>query len=232
MTGTPLAEVLAQLQSCVNPDHLDEMARVGINSQQALGIDIYTLRRLAKPLKPDHALALGLWETGIHEARLLASMVDDPAQASEAQLEAWAADFDSWDVCDQVCDNLFQHTVFAYPKAYEWSGRSEEFVKRAGFVLMACLAFFDRLAPDSKLAQFFPLIVQASDDERNFVKKAVNWALRNLGKRSRSLNEQAVAVAREIQSRGTRPARWIAADALRELTSEKVQARLNKREPR
>jgi 3-methyladenine DNA glycosylase AlkD len=216
---------MAQLQSCANPDHLAEMARVGIRAHNMLGVDIYTLRKLAKPLKPDHSLALDLWESGMHEARLLASMVDDPTQASEAQLEAWAADFDAWDVCDQVCDNLFQHTVFAYPKAFEWSGRSEEFIKRAGFVLMACLAFYDRAAPDSRLAEFFPVIVQASDDERNYVKKAVNWALRNLGKRSRALNEQAVAVAREIQSRGTRPARWIAADALRELTSAKVQAR-------
>ena len=132
--------------------------------------------------------------------------------------------FNSWDVCDQVCDNLFQHTSFAYPKAFEWSGRSEEFVKRAGFVLMACLAFYDRTAPEAKLAQFFPVIVQASDDDRNFVKKAVNWALRNLGKRSPALNEQAIATAREIQARGTRAARWIAADALRELTSDKMKA--------
>jgi 3-methyladenine DNA glycosylase AlkD len=204
------------------------MRRIGINLHNTLGIDIYTLRKLAEPLKPDHDLALGLWETGIHDARLLASMVDDPAQATEAQLEAWAAAFDSWDVCDQVCDNLFQHTVYAYPKAFEWSGRSEEFVKRAGFVLMACLAYFDRQAADTKLAQFFPVIIQASDDERNFVKKAVNWALRNLGKRNLALNAQAIAAAQEIKARGTRPARWIAADALRELTSEKVKARLKR----
>ena len=223
-----LTDVLAQLQSLANPAHMAEMARVGIDTRHALGIDIYTLRKLAKPLRPDHDLALGLWETGIHEARLLASMVDDPAQAAEAQLEAWAANFASWDICDQVCDNLFQHTTFAYPKAFEWCGRDEEFVKRAGFVLMACLAFHDRTAPDAKLAQFFPVILQASDDERNYVKKAVNWALRNLGKRSLAMNEQAVAVAHEIQARGTRSARWIAADALRELTSEKVQRRLRK----
>lgn len=227
MSATPLAEVLAQLQSHANPANVAGMARFGINPHNTLGIDIYTLRKLAKPLRPDHDLALGLWQAGLHESRLLASMVDDPAQATEAQLEAWVVDFDSWDVCDQVCDNLFQHTAYAYPKAFEWSGRSEEFVKRAGFVLMACLAFFDHDAPDTKLAQFFPVIVQASDDERNFVKKAVNWALRNLGKRNLTLNAQAIAAAQEIQARGTRPARWIAADALRELTSEKVKARLN-----
>ena len=225
----PVADVLAQLRACARADRLSEMARVGIHPQRALGVDIYTLRKLAKPLRPDHKLASDLWESGIHEARILASMVDDPALASEAQLEAWAVDFDSWDVCDQVCDNLFQHTIYAYPKAFEWSERSEEFVKRAGFVLMACLAFFDRAAPDARLAQFFPVILQASDDDRNYVKKAVNWALRNLGKRNPVLNEQAIAVAREIQSRGTRPARWIAADALRELTSDKVQARIRKR---
>jgi 3-methyladenine DNA glycosylase AlkD len=224
-----LEDVLDQLYSCANPAHMAEMRRIGINLHNTLGIDIYTLRKLAKPLKPDHDLALGLWESGIHDARLLASMVDDPAQVTEAQLEAWAGAFDSWDVCDQVCDNLFQHTAFAYPKAFEWSGRSQEFVKRAGFVLMACLAFYDRTAPDAKLAQFFPIIVQASDDERNYVKKAVNWALRNLGKRSQVMNAQAIAVAQEIQGRGTRPARWIATDALRELTSEKMQLRLRKR---
>jgi len=223
-----LTEVLTRLQSLASPAHMAELRRIGINAEHALGVDIYTLRRLAKSLQPDHDLALGLWETGIHEARLLASMVDDPAQATEAQLEAWAADFDSWDICDQVCDNLFQHTAFAYPKAYEWSRRDEEFVKRAGFVLMACLAFFDRTAPDTKLAQFFPIIIQSSDDERNYVRKAVNWALRNLGKRSLAMNEQAVAVAQVIRERGTRPARWIAADALRELTSEKVRRRLMK----
>jgi 3-methyladenine DNA glycosylase AlkD len=223
-----LKEVLDQLQSLANPTHMAEMRRVGINLHNTLGIDIYTLRNLAKPLSPDHDLALGLWESGIHEARLLASMVDDPAQTTEAQLEAWAAAFDSWDVCDQVCDNLFQHTAFAYPKAFEWSGRSQEFVKRAGFVLMACLAVYDKTSPEEKLAQFFPIILQASDDERNYVKKAVNWALRNLGKRSQALNKQAIAVAQEIQARGTHPARWIAADALRELTGEKVQQRLRK----
>jgi len=223
-----LADVLAQLQSCANPANVAGMSRFGINPHNTLGIDIYTLRKLAKPLGPDHDLALGLWESGIHEARILASIVDDPAQATEAQLEAWVAVFDSWDVCDQVCDNLFQHTSFAYPKAFEWSGRSEEFVKRAGFVLMACLAYHDRTAPEAKLAQFFPVILQASDDGRNFVKKAINWALRNLGKRSQALNEQAISVARDIQSRGSRAARWIAADALRELTSEKVQQRLKR----
>jgi len=223
------AEVLAQLQSSANPTNVAGMARFGINPHNTLGIDINTLRKLAKPLKPDHHLALGLWESGIHEARILASMVDDPAQATEVQLEAWVADFDSWDVCDQMCDNLFQHTSFAYPKAFEWSERSQEFVKRAGFVLMACLAYHDKSAPEEKLAQFFPVILQASDDGRNFVKKAVNWALRNLGKRSQTLNAQAITVAKEIQARGTRPARWIAADALRELTSEKVQQRLRKK---
>lgn len=224
-----LDEILTQLHSYANPSNVAGMARFGINPHCTLGVDIYTLRKLAKPLGHDHNLALGLWVSGIHEARILASMVDDPAQSTETQLEAWVADFDSWDVCDQVCDNLFQYTPFAYPKAFAWSGRNEEFVKRAGFVLMACLAFHDRVAADEKLARFFPIIIQASDDDRNYVKKAVNWALRNLGKRNQPLNGEAIAVANDIRSRGTRAARWIATDALRELTSEKVQLRLRKK---
>lgn len=222
-----LEEVLDYLKSLANPANVAGMARFGINPHGTLGVDIYTLRKMAKEIGVDHALALQLWESGIHEARILASYVADPQQMSEAQIERWAADFDSWDVCDQVC-GLFEATPFGYRKAVEWAGREEEFVRRAAFALMAGLAVHDKKAPDEQLAAFFPVIVQASDDERNFVKKAVNWALRNIGKRSRALNAQAIAAAREIQARGSRPARWIAADALRELTSEKVQARLGR----
>jgi 3-methyladenine DNA glycosylase AlkD len=222
-------EILNQLKSLANPENVAGMARFGINPHNTLGIDIYTLRKLAKqictPTGSDHALALKLWETGIHEARILASYVEDPQLVSEAQIERWVAGFDSWDVCDQVC-GLFEATPFAYRKAVEWAERPEEFVKRAAFAIMAGLAVHDKQASDEKLAQFFPVIVKASDDDRNFVKKAVNWALRNLGKRNRALNEQAIAVARQMQALGTHPGRWIAADALRELSSEKVQKRL------
>ena len=221
----PIDEVLDRLQSLANPDNVAGMARFGINPHNTLGIDIYTLRKLAKGIGTDHALALQLWDSGIHEARILASYIADPQHMSEVQIEQWVADFDSWDVCDQVVE-LFSKTPFAYRKGAEWAQRPEEFVKRAAFALIAELAAHDKQAPDEQLVQFFPIIVRASDDDRNFVKKAVNWALRNLGKRNRALNEQAIATAREIQALGTRPARWIAADALRELTSPKVQARL------
>jgi 3-methyladenine DNA glycosylase AlkD len=219
-----LNEVLDHLQSIANADNVAGMARFGINSQNTLGIDIYTLRKIAKGIGTDHALALQLWNSGIHEARILASYIADPHQMSEAQIEQWVADFDSWDVCDQVVE-LFSKTPFTYRKVADWAQRPEEFVKRAAFALIAELAAHDKQANDEKLAQFFPIIVRASDDDRNFVKKAVNWALRNLGKRNRTLNKQAIATARHIQALGTRPARWIAADALRELTSAKVQGR-------
>lgn len=217
--------ILQELQARANPDNVAGMAKFGINPRGTLGISIYELRKLAKVIGVQHALALQLWETGLHEARILASYIDDPALVTEAQLERWVADFDSWDVVDQVCE-LIAKTPLAYAKVLEWSARPEEFVKRTAFALMAELAVHDKQATDELLAQFFPVIVREANDGRNFVKKAVNWAMRNLGKRDLALNAQAIAAAREIQALGTRPARWIAADALRELTSEAVQARL------
>jgi 3-methyladenine DNA glycosylase AlkD len=226
-----IRDVLEHLQSLANAENVAGMARFGINPDQTLGIDIYTLRKIAKGMGTDLALALQLWDSGYHEARILASYIADPQQISEAQIEHWVADFNSWDMCDQVVE-LFSKTPFAYSKVAEWAQRPEEFVKRAAFALIAELAAHDKQARDEKLAQLFPIIVDASDDDRNFVKKAVNWALRNLGKRNRALNEQAIATAHQIQSLGTRPARWIAAEALRELTSAKVQARFESRTPR
>lgn len=220
-------EVLEHLRSLANPANVAGMARFAINPDRTLGIDIPTLRKLARRIGADHTLALQLWGSGIHEARILASYIADPHQLSEAQVEQWVAEFDSWDVCDQVAD-LFAKTPFAYPKIAEWAQRPETFVKRAAFALITEITTHDKQASDEQLAQFFPIIVRASDDDRNFVKKAVNWALRSLGKRNRALNEQAIATARQIQALGTRPARWIAADALRELTSAKVQARFER----
>jgi 3-methyladenine DNA glycosylase AlkD len=155
-------------------------------------------------------------------------MIDDPVLVDEAQLERWAADFDSWDICDQTCANLFERTALARVKAVEWAEREEEFVKRAAFALMAALAWHDKRAPDEDFERFLPVIAAAADDERNFVKKAVNWALRNIGKRNPALNAAAVACARQIKAQDARSARWIAADAIRELTSAKVQQRLTK----
>jgi 3-methyladenine DNA glycosylase AlkD len=220
------AEITAQLQALANPENAAGMARYGISLNGTLGVPVYTVRRLAKGIEADHTLAQALWETGIHEARIFASLIDDPSQVTGDQMERWVLDFDSWDVCDQVCMNLFDRTRYACSKALEWSERSEEFVKRAGFTIMAGLAVHDRRASPADFEPFFAAIVRQAHDDRNFVKKAVNWALRNLGKRSRNLNERAIRCAREVQAGGSRSARWIAADALRELQSEKVQQRL------
>jgi 3-methyladenine DNA glycosylase AlkD len=219
-------DVIDKLKSLASPEAVEGMARFGINPDHTLGIAIPTLRGLAGEIGRDHRLALDLWESGIHEARILACFIDDPRQVTEAQMELWVRDFDSWDVCDQCCSNLFDRTPYAYQKAVEWSGRSEEFVKRAGFVLMASLALHDKKAGDAQFEQFFPLIAREATDERNFVKKAVNWALRGIGKRGRRLNLLAVETAGQIAQLDSKSARWIASDALRELTSEKVQNKL------
>ncbi len=207
------------------------MARFGINPKNTLGVSIPVIRSLAKKHRKNHELALELWKTGIHEARLLAGFVDDPARVSEAQMESWARDFDSWDVCDQVCSVLFDKTKFAWKKAVEWTKRKEEFVKRAGFVLMACLAVHDKKAGDAEFKKFLALIKQGSTDERNFVRKAVNWALRQIGKRNAALNAAAIKTARDVSKSNcdSKAARWIASDALRELESAAVQKRLDKK---
>jgi len=221
-----LNDVVKELKSMANPKNVKGMARFGINSVNTLGISIYDLRPMAKRLGKDHELAYQLWSTGIHEARLLAGFIDEPDKVTEPQMEHWVKDFDSWDVTDQVCSNLFDKTRFAYKKAFEWSGREEEFVKRAGFVLMAALSVHDKKAPDKDFEKFFPIIKHEATDERNYVKKAVNWALRQIGKRNKALNKAAVKVAKEVRKIDSKSARWIASDALRELTSEKAQARL------
>jgi 3-methyladenine DNA glycosylase AlkD len=222
-------EVIRRLRSLANPDNAAGMVRYGINTRDALGISIYTLRDIAKEIGTDHTLALELWESGVHEARILASIVDDPSQVTEAQMEHWVREFDSWDVCDQVTGNLFDKTPFAYLKAAEWSRREEEFVKRAGFAVMAALAVQDKQASDEALTAFLPLIREQAHDERNFVKKAVNWALRNIGKRNITLNVKAIALADELRRSESRAARWTGSDAYRELTSEKVRQRLAKK---
>ncbi len=170
-------------------------------------------------------MAQELWDSGLHEARILAGFIDEPEMVTEEQMESWMKDFDSWDVCDQVC-GLFVKTKLPYQKAMEWSRREEVFVKRAAFALMAWLAVHDKNAADEKLAKFLPVIRRESADDRNFVKKAVNWALRQIGKRNLTLNKLAIQTAREIQKGESRSAKWIASDALRELSDEKVLERL------
>lgn len=220
------AKILNRLNSLANPANVAGMARYGINPKDTLGVSMPALRAMAKQIGVDHALAQQLWVSGIHEARILAGLIDDPRQVTEAQMERWVADFDSWDVCDQVCSNLFDRTPYAYQKAVEWSGRGAEFVKRAGFVLMAALAVHDKKARDEAFEQFLPVIVRESTDDRNFVRKAVNWALRQIGKRDRQLNARAIETARQIAQIDSKAARWIASDALKELTSTKVVDKL------
>ncbi len=230
-------KVIRTLEEFSNPENVAGMARFGISSRNTLGVPIPVLRDLAKEIGRDqvlkekiHHLALELWNTGIHEARILAGFIDDPKAVTESQLEKWASEFDSWDVCDQVCSGLFDRTKFAAKKAGEWTKRKEEFVKRAGFVLMAALAVHDKDADDKTFLKFLSMIKRESTDDRNFVRKAVNWALRGIGKRSLSLNKEAVNTAKEIQKIDSRAAKWIASDALRELTSAAVLKRLKGRQ--
>ncbi len=221
-------ETIALLKANASPSAVKGMARFGIETTNALGLSVPFLRGVARKIGKEHELALKLWSSGIHEARILAAMVDEPKLVSEGQMDGWAGDFDSWDVCDGCYWVLFDKTSFAFRKTLEWSRRNEEFVKRGGFALIAALAVHDKRVEDGKFLRLFPAIKAASTDERNFVRKAVNWALRAIGKRNRRLNREAIRLAREIQKGGSRSARWIASDALRELTSEPVKRRLAK----
>lgn len=211
-----------------DPNQLKGMARFGIIAKQALGgISLPTLRAMAKRIGRSHELAAGLWASGIHEARILAAMVEDPSSVTEMQMEAWVVEFDSWDVVDGTVSTLFDKTPFAWSKAVQWSAREAEFVKRAGFAMMAALAVHDKNAPDQAFMGLLPIIEREAGDPRNFVRKAVNWALRQIGKRNAALNRQAIAAAERIHAAGPRPAKWVASDALRELRSEAVQRRLH-----
>jgi len=219
-------EILKKLKSMSDPKAVEGMARFGINPKNTYGVSIPNLRAMAKEIGKKHSLAQQLWLSGVHEARILAGMIDDPEMVTEEQMESWVKDFDSWDVCDQCCSNIFDKTKFAHRKAVEWSKRNEEYVKRAGFVLMAALAVHDKTAKNEEFLKFLPIIKRESIDERNFVKKAVNWALRQIGKRNRNLNKAAIKTAEEIYKQGSKSAKWIASDALRELTSEAIQKKL------
>jgi 3-methyladenine DNA glycosylase AlkD len=209
-----------------DPDQRAGMARFGIDTEHALGIRVTALRTYARTLGRDHALAAALWRSGIHEARMLATLVDDPAEVTERQMEAWVRDLDSWDLCDGLCGNLLDRTPFAFDKAAEWSGREREFEKRAGFALMAWTAVHRKDVDDEPFEAFLPIIVAQATDERPYVRKAVNWALRQIGKRNHRLNRSAIRTARRIRALDTRSARWIASDALRELEGPAVQERL------
>jgi len=221
-------DILKKLKSSANPKNTKGMARFGINVENALGVSTPFLRDLAKKTGKNHQLAQDLWGSGIHEARILASMVDDFKLVSERQMEKWVKDFNSWDICDQVCMNLFNKTSFAVKKAKKWTKSSREFVKRAGFALMASLAIYDKKMEDGQFRHFFFLIEKESKDERNFVKKAVNWALRQIGKRNKKLNKEAIIIAGKIKKIDSKSAKWIAGGALNELRSEAIQKRFKK----
>jgi len=218
-------DVLDKLQSKAQPEQLKGMAKYGMTVEQRLGVSVPDMRKLAKEIGKDHKLALDLWRTGIAEARIVAAMVGDPAKLTDEQMEDWVKGINSWDVCDQVCMNLFEKNQLAWKKIIDWSEREEEFVKRTAFSLIACLAWHDKKASDEKFIELLPVIIRGATDERNFVKKAVNWALRNIGKRNLNLNEAAINTAKEIQRLDSKAARWVASDTLRELESESIQKR-------
>lgn len=215
-------KIILELRALGSETNRAGMARFGINTTRAFGVSVTNIRKLAKKCHLDqprnHQLAQDLWASGWHECRILASIIDDPQLVTAGQMECWVSEFDSWDLCDQCCLNLFDKTPFAWKKAATWTRSELEFTKRAGFALMAALAWHDKSAPDRKFIPLLRIIEKHSDDNRNFVRKAVNWALRQIGKRNPALRLEALAAARRILERGTPAARWIARDAIRELT--------------
>jgi len=223
-------DIIKELRELSDPSNIAVLERFAIKTPKAFGIRTPELKSFAREVKKlvadRHATALALWKTGIYDARAVAFMIADKSQVTREQMDEWAADFDNWATVDGACSYLFCRTPFAYEKAFEWALREPEFEKRAGFSMMAYLAVHDKKAPNEQLAAFLPVIEKHSDDNRNFVKKAVNWALRQIGKRNLELNKDAIEAANRIKSQNTRSAKWIAADALRELTSETTKERL------
>ncbi len=236
-SSAQMYEIITLLKSNASAENVKGMARFGIKADNILGVSIPLLRKIKAEIRKDyknqldiiHELADGLWLSGIHEARILAGLIDIAELVTEEQMEAWVKDFDSWDVCDQVCGNLFDRTPFAFKKAIEWSRRSEEFTKRAGFVLMATLAVHHKYATDTEFLQFFPLIEKEAHDDRNFVKKAVNWAIRQIGKRNKNLNIEAIILCEKIEQQNFTSTRWIAKNAWLELKNEKTLMNLHKK---
>jgi len=221
-------EIIEKLESLKNPRNVEGMARFGIRPKtKVYGIAIPEVRKIAKEIKKDHKLALKLWDLEIHEARILAGFIADAKLLTEKQMDKWIKGFDSWDVVDQVCSSCFDKTKFVYKKIFELAKRTKEFEKRTAFTLMACLAVHDKKMKDKDFLKFLPIIKKSSVDERNFVKKAVNWSLRQIGKRNKNLNKEAIKLAKEIQKINSKSAKWIANNALTELTLESVQKRIS-----
>jgi len=224
--------IVEELRRAGTRRNVEGMARFGIRALKVFGVSKPKLDLLAKKIGTNHELALALWATGIHDAKILAGMIDDPAKVTAAQMESWVGEFDNWDTCDGTCCHLFVFSALAWAKAVAWTRHRGEFQKRAGFALAAYLAYRDKAADDGRFLSFLEIIDREAGDERNFVRKAVNWALRNIGKRNRKLNRAAIKVAESLRQRESRAARWIAADALRELRSEAVQTRLLRKKQR
>ncbi|TAK53921.1 MAG: DNA alkylation repair protein [Bacteroidetes bacterium] len=229
MNPTEVKLIIKELLSHATPNAVEGMARFGITAKKVYGISAPVLKAIAKKIGKNHELAMQLWKTEIYDARVIAFLIDEPEKVTEEQMEAWVSDFDSWAICDGCCLYLFWKPPYAWKKAVAWSKRKEEFVKRAGFTLMAVLAVHDKKADDNKFEKLFSVIKREATDERNFVRKAVNWALRQIGKRNVALNKKAIQTAKEIQQIDFPSAQWIAADALRELRSESVQKRLKRK---
>ena len=221
---------VAELRRRGERRNIEGMARFGIRAKRVLGVSKPRMDEIARKIGKNHALGLKLWETGIHDARILGMLISESDRVTSRQMERWVRDLDNWDVCDGTCCHLFVDTKLAWKKAFAWSKRRREFEKRAGFALAAFLAVHDKVASDAPFRQFLQAIERESWDDRNFVRKAVNWALRNIGKRNRQLNRRAIACATKIRQSDARAARWIAADALRELQSEAVQNRLRRKD--
>lgn len=225
-------KVISELRGHASPSNVEGMGRYGIRTDQALGVPMPFIRSMAMRIGRDHELAQSVWDSGLHEARILAALIDDPDKVTFGQMESWIREVDSWDICDQLCASLFDKTIYAYRAARIWAKREEVFVKRAGYVLMAALSVHDKKAGDEPFLEFLVLIREGSFDDRNFVRKSVNWALRQIGKRNLALHEAAVAMAEVIDKDGSSTAHWIAKDALRELRNEATLARLKKKADR
>jgi 3-methyladenine DNA glycosylase AlkD len=221
--------ILNDLLRIASKRNVAGMARYGIRPAHPLGVSMKSIRSIAHSIEPDHQLALWLWQTGIHEARILATILDEPECVTAAQMNRWVRQLDSWDLCDQCCANLFERTPFAWKKCVEWSGSNLEFVRRSGFSLMARLALSDKHAPNSRFVVLLAHIRRGSGDERNLVKKAVSWALRQIGKRNPAMHRRAVALARKLAAGASPATRWVGRDALRELTRPDVAARVRQR---
>jgi 3-methyladenine DNA glycosylase AlkD len=225
------AAVLRELQKFADPKVRSKMEYFGVRVPNAHGISAPVLHAFAKHIGKNQRLAEQLWSSGIHEAKILAALIGEPDKITSSQMDRWLRGFGSWDVVDSVCCYLYAEGAPAWKKVFAWSSRRAEFEKRAAFSLAAYLSYKDRAAPDARFAEFLAVIEREAWDERNFVKKAVNWALRNIGKRNLPLNRLAIRAAERIRAQGSRSARWIAADALRELQSAAVQSRLRRKNP-